>query len=372
MAKYMKYSAQIYNIYLKYISKDDIYVYSIDEIFADITNYLSYYEKTPEELVGMIIKDVYETTGITATAGIGPNLFLCKIAMDIVAKHKEPNEIGVRIATLDVDSYRQLLWNHLPITDFWRIGPGISKRLENYQIKTMGDIARTSIENEDLLYKILGINAELVIDHAWGYEPTTISDIKNIKPKNRSITQGQVLHSPYNYKDALIIIEEMAELLALDLTEKKLSTDMLVLHVCYDKDNIDYDGELVKDKYGRLVPKPSHGTIRTKIYTQSSKIIREQFKKLYEKITDPSLMIRKVNLSACNLKPKEVSNMYEQVSLFDNNENTKKEAKEDEQIKLAMLKIKHKYGKNAILKGMNLQERATTRERNRQIGGHHE
>ena len=372
MAKYMKYSAQIYNIYLKYISKDDIYVYSIDEIFADITNYLSYYEKTPEELVGMIIKDVYETTGITATAGIGPNLFLCKIAMDIVAKHKEPNEIGVRIATLDVDSYRQLLWNHLPITDFWRIGPGISKRLENYQIKTMGDIARTSIENEDLLYKILGINAELVIDHAWGYEPTTISDIKNIKPKNRSITQGQVLHSPYNYKDALIIIEEMAELLALDLTEKKLSTDMLVLHVCYDKDNIDYDGELVKDKYGRLVPKPSHGTIRTKIYTQSSKIIREQFKKLYEKITDPSLMIRKVNLSACNLKPKEKSNMYEQVSLFENNESIKKEAKEDEQIKLAMLKIKHKYGKNAILKGMNLQERATTRERNRQIGGHHE
>lgn len=379
MAKYMKYSTAIYNIYLKYIAKEDIYVYSIDEVFIDITNYLKYYQMTPNELVSKIIRDVYNETGITATAGIGTNMYLAKVAMDIVAKHKEPDQIGVRIAELNEMTYKELLWDHQPLTDFWRIGAGYQKKLHQYLMYTMGDIARMSINNEELLYKLFGINAELLIDHAWGIEPATIESIKSVKPKNKSISQGQVLHSPYNYEKTKIIIEEMAELLALDLSEKNLMTNMLVLHICYDIDNKNYEGEVVKDHYGRIVPKPSHGTIRTKIKTSSTKIIKESFIKLYERIANPDLLIRKVNLAAGCLEAQKEEIYYEQFNIFDNYDDydlikseEKKQIKEEEQIKQVMLKLKHKYGKNAVLKGINLKDGATTIERNQQIGGHHE
>ena len=291
MAHYIDYSAKIYNIYLKYIAKEDIFVYSIDEVFMDITNYLKYYKLSPKDLITKIIKDVYDTTGITATAGIGTNLFLAKVAMDVVAKHITPNEFGVRIASLNEMSYRKMIWNHLPITDIWRVGRGISKRLEKYGMYTMGDVARCSINNEDLLYKLFGVNAELLIDHAWGYEPCTIESIKNYKPLAKSISSGQVLQSPYSYDKAKLIVREMAELLALDLVSKKLVTEQLVLTIGYDIDNItdDYNGEITIDHYGRAIPKSSHGTINLDYKTSSSKIITEAMIKLYERIINPKL-----------------------------------------------------------------------------------
>lgn len=387
MSLYMKYSTDIYNIYLKYLSKDDILVYSIDEIFCDITNYLNYYKKTPKELLTMIIKDVYETTGITATCGIGSNLYLAKIAMDIVAKHAEADEYGVRIAELDEMKYKKMLWAHEPLTDFWRVGPGTFNKLKTYGIYTMGDIARCSVENEDLLYDLFGVNAEILIDHAWGYEPCTIENIKNYKPTSTSISMGQVLTQPYEYKKAKLVIKEMAELISLDLVDKNFITDQLVLTVSYDIENLKnnkikrfYDGEIVKDHYGRDVPKSAHGTIRINHKTSSTKIITENLLCLYERIVNPILLIRKINIAACNLEIDENNNkkvFYCQFDLFSDNieEDMKIKSQFDDEInekkvQKTLLGIKKKYGKNAILKGMDLEDGATTIERNGQVGGH--
>lgn len=384
MAHYIDYSANIYNIYLKYIAKEDIFVYSIDEVFMDLTNYLKYYKLSPKELITKIIKDVYDTTGITATGGIGTNLFLAKVAMDVVAKHTEANKFGVRIAELNEMSYRKMIWNHLPITDIWRVGKGISKRLEEYGMYTMGDVARCSINNEDLLYKLFGVNAELLIDHAWGYEPCTIESIKNYKPLAKSISSGQVLQCPYDYNKTKLIVREMADLLALDLVSKKLVTEQLVLTIGYDIDNIteDYNGEITIDHYGRAIPKSAHGTINLDYKTSSSKIIIEAMIKLYERIINPKLLVRRVNMCATKLASEEDEKCkvrYRQLDLFSNLEEkdnkldyNREALKEENNLQNVMLKIKEKYGKNAILKGMDLEDGATTMDRNRQIGGHHE
>lgn len=387
MALYMKYSVDIYNIYLKYLSEEDIHVYSIDEIFCDITNYLQYYKKTPEELISMIIKDVYKTTGITATAGIGTNLYLAKIAMDIVAKKKEADEYGVRIAFLDEMTYRKELWEHEPLTDFWRIGKGIATKLARYGMYKMEDIARCSIEDEDLLYKLFGINAELIIDHAWGYEPCTIESIKNYQTINHSLSKGQVLTEPYEYKDVKIIVREMAELLTLEMVDKGYTTDQLVLTIGYDIENLknkriknEYQGEVIKDFYGREVPKSSHGTIRINHKTASIKTITDHLVALFEQIINPILLVRRINIAVCNLG--KIENLkkqktYEQLDIFTDNEEKDKRLKknfadEEKELKVekAILNIKNKYGKNSILKGMNLEAKATTIMRNNQIGGH--
>lgn len=383
MAHYIDTSAKIYSIYLKYLSSDDIFVYSIDEIFADITNYLKYYNLAPEELVTKIINDIYKQTGITATAGIGTNLFLAKVAMDIVAKHTKPNKYGVRIAKLDEMTYRKQMWNHKPITDIWRVGKGIAKRLEKYGIYTMGDIARCSIQNEDLLYKLFGINAELLIDHAWGYEPCTIESIKSYTPNNRCITSGQVLDYPYNYKETKLFICEMADSLALDLTAKSLVTDKLTLTIGYDIQNINnnYEGEITTDFYGRKIPKHAHGTITLTHKTSSSKIIMNALIKLYDKIIDPKLLIKRINLTAIDVTSEELEihkTKYHQLDLFSDSEkqtnileNEKKEEAKERKLQGTLLNIKEKYGKNSILKLMDLEKAATTKKRNEQIGGHH-
>ena len=389
MALYMKYSTDIYNVYLKYLSPEDIYVYSIDEIFCDLTRYLKTYKKTARQFVTQMIQDVYNTTGITATAGIGTNLYLCKVAMDIVAKHVEPNENGVRIAGLDEMSYRKILWDHRPITDFWRVGKGYATRLEKHGIYTMGDIARTSVKNEELLYKLLGINAELLIDHAWGWEPCTIESIKAYKPKTNSISSGQVLHCPYTYENAKLIVKEMTELLTLDLVEKDLVTNQMVLTVGYDIDNLtnssiskNYKGEITTDRYGRKIPKHAHGTVNIDHKTSSTKIIMEAVMNLYEKIMNKNLLVRRINITANNIvseKENENNNQknYEQLNLFVNYEEedkkraeNKKHEESEKNIQKAMLDIKKKYGKNAIIKGMNLQKEGTTIARNNQVGGH--
>ena len=383
MAHYIDTSAKIYSIYLKYLSSDDIFVYSIDEIFADITNYLKYYNLTPEELVTKIINDIYKQTGITATAGIGTNLFLAKVAMDIVAKHTKPNKYGVRIAKLDEMTYRKQIWYHKPITDIWRVGKGIAKRLEKYGIYTMGDIARCSIQNEDLLYKLFGINAELLIDHAWGYEPCTIESIKSYTPNNRCITSGQVLDYPYNYKETKLVICEMADSLALDLTAKSLVTDKLTLTIGYDIQNINnnYEGEITTDFYGRKIPKHAHGTITLTHKTSSSKIIMNALIKLYDKIINSKLLIKRINLTAIDVTDEKLEihkTKYHQLDLFSDSEkqtnileNEKKEEAKERKLQGTLLNIKEKYGKNSILKLMDLEKAATTKKRNEQIGGHH-
>ena len=387
MAHYMKYSTNIYNVYLKYISPEDIFPYSIDEVFCDITDYLNYYKMSPRELITKIIHDVYQTTGITATAGIGTNMYLAKVAMDIDAKHTEPDKYGVRLSELDEMSYRKKLWNHRPLTSFWRVGPGYAKKLEENHMYTMGDVARCSIENEDLLYKLFGVNAELLIDHAWGYEPCTIKDVKNCKPERKSISSGQVLHTPYEYEKAKLIIKEMSDLLSLDLVSKKLATDQLVMTIGYDVENLtnpkirkNYNGEITIDRYGRRVPKHSHGTINLEHQTSSSKIIMENMVKLYDNIVNKNLLIRKINIVANNLIGEEniqIKHKIEQIDLFsdykDKTEIIKKEQleeKQEKELQNILLNIKNKYGKNAILKGMNLEDGATTIDRNGQIGGH--
>ena len=382
MSYYMKYSSKIYNVYLKYFAPEDIYVYSIDEVFIDITHYLKTYNMKPRELVTKVIQDVYKTTGITATAGIGTNLYLCKVAMDIVAKHVKPDKNGVRIAGLDEITYRKLLWNHRPLTDFWRVGKGYAKKLEERRIFTMGDVARTSIRNEDLLYKLFGVNAELLIDHAWGYEPCTIKQIKAYKPTTNSISTGQVLHCPYNYEKTKIIVKEMTESLALDLVQKKLVTDQIVLEIGYDIDNLTnpnirnlYNGEITIDRYGRSVPKHAHGTINIDHKTSSSKILLEKVMSLYERIINNNLLVRRITITANKVENEsEVKeNPYEQIDLFVDYkelENKRKKEQAEKEIQKAMLDIKCKYGKNAILKGMNFEEGGTTRQRNEQIGGH--
>lgn len=386
MKKYMKYSTNIYSIYLKYLAPEDIFVYSIDEVFCDITNYLNMYQMTPKELVSKIIQDVYDTTGITATAGIGTNMYLAKVCMDIVAKHSEPNEIGVRIAEIDEMSYRKLLWNHKPLTSFWRVGKGIANKLEKNGLYTMGDIARCSLNNENLLYKLFGVNAELLIDHAWGWEPTTIEDVKAYKPERNSISSGQVLHSPYKYEKAKLIVREMIDLLSLDLTDKHLVTKQLVLDIGYDIENLInptirrlYDGEITIDSYGREVPKHSHGTINLDYNTSSTKVLSKKCIELFDRIVNKNLLIRKINITACNvINENQAKNevVFEQLNLFcstndsEQNIEEKKKQEEDNKLQHTLINIKNKYGKNSILKGMNLEEGATTIDRNNQVGGH--
>ena len=383
MSYYMEYSTRIYNIYLKWFSADDIYVYSIDEVFIDVTHYLQTYKITPRELVTKVIKNVYDETGITATAGIGTNLYLCKVAMDIVAKHITPDKNGVRIAGLDEMTYRKYLWNHRPLTDFWRVGKGISRKLEKNGIFTMGDVARTSEKNEELLYKLFGINAELLIDHAWGYEPCTIESIKAYKPVTNSISSGQVLHCPYNYEDTKLIVKEMTELLTLDLVKKNLVTSKMVLTIGYDIENLSnpeisksYLGEVTLDHYGRKVPKSAHGTINIDHKTSSTKIITNSVMELYEKIINKKLLVRRINITAENVVNEDDyknNKKFEQIDLFiDYNEVERQQNKEksEKELQKAVLDIKTKYGKNAVLKGMNLIEGGTTIERNGQIGGH--
>ena len=387
MNYYMKYSAKIYNIYLKYISKDDIFSYSIDEVFCDITEYLKYYNKTPKELATMIIHDVYNTTGITATCGIGTNMYLAKIAMDIVAKHMNPDKNGVRIAQLDEISYRKLLWNHTPITDFWRVGPGTARRLSNNKMYTMGDVARCSIENEKLLYKLFGINAELLIDHAWGYEPCTIKSVKSYKPISKSLSSGQVLHTPYTYEKARLIVKEMTELLVLDLVSKKYMTNLITLSVGYDISNLTdpnirkhYHGEVVLDHYGRYIPKSSHGSIRLEKRTSSTKIIMSKMLELFDEITNPKLLVRRINICFSSLLNESESSkevVYKQFDLFSDTKEIdtskiyeEKSIKEEHKLQETMISIINKYGKNSILKAMNLESGATTIDRNSQVGGH--
>lgn len=387
MKKYMKYSTSIYNIYLKYLAPEDIYIYSIDEVFCDITNYLKYYNMSAKELVGKMIKDVYETTGITATAGIGTNMYLAKVCMDIVAKHSEANEIGIRMAEIDEASYRKLLWNHKPLTDFWRVGRGYARKLEENKIYTMGDIARCSINNEDLLYKLFGINAELLIDHAWGYEPTTIKEVKEYKPERNSISSGQVLHTPYDYKKTKLIVREMSELLSLELVGKHFVTNQLVLTIGYDIENLTnkkiserYFGEISVDHYGRKVPKHAHGTINLDYRTSSTKVLSKKCIELFERIINKDLLVRRINICACNLVDESKAKndeVHEQLDLFSENinkslENEKEKEQREEELKLqrVLLNIKNKYGKNSILKGMNLVDGGTTIDRNGQVGGH--
>lgn len=389
MALYMEYSTRIYNIYLKYIAPEDIHVYSIDEVFMDVTSYLKVYKMTPEELAMTIILDVLKETGITATAGIGTNLYLCKVAMDIVAKHISADENGVRIAQLDEMTYRKKLWTHEPITDFWRVGHGYAKKLNQYGMKTMGDVARCSIGkdedfyNEELLYKLFGVNAELLIDHAWGYEPCTMADIKAYKPESNSIGSGQVLQCPYDFNKGKLIVREMTDLLVLDLVDKGFVTNQIVLTIGYDSENIKntkYKGEMKKDHYGRMIPKHAHGTYSFEEYTSSTKEILNGVSDLYDRIVNPELMVRRVNITANNIvRESDIikEEKYEQLDLFTDyekinaeKENKEKELAKEKRIQEAMLSIKKKYGKNSILKGMNFEEGATTIERNNQIGGH--
>ena len=387
MNLYMKYSTKIYNIYLKYIAPEDILVYSIDEVFCDITNYLSFYKLSAEGLVMKIIEDVYKTTGITATAGIGPNMYLAKVAMDITAKRMKPNKFGVRIAYLDEMKYKKELWNHKPLTDFWRVGKGYTKKLEEHGMYTMGNIARMSINNEDFLFKLFGVNAEFLIDHAWGYEPCTIKDAKNYKPLNSSISQGQVLHCPYDFEKAKLIVKEMVDNLVLELVDKHLKTDQIVLTIGYDIENLTnpsierrYKGEITIDAYGRKVPKHSHGTANIDHKTSSTKTITNEVMKLYDKIVNPILLIRRLNVTACNIvneENEESTSIIEQIDLFTNYEEISKQKEkslkdeiEEKKIQKALLNIKKKYGKNSILKAMNYEEGATAKDRNLEVGGH--
>ena len=394
MARYIEVSSMIYGIYLKYISPEDIHVYSIDEVFIDATSYLRLYDCTAKELTKTLISEVLKTTGITATAGIGTNLYLCKIAMDIVAKHIKADKNGIRIAELNELSYRQKLWTHKPLTDFWRVGRGISKRLSAYGIYTMGDIARCSMGkpadfyNEELLYRLFGINAELLIDHAWGYEPCTISDIKSYVPESSSLSSGQVLTEPYTFEKAKIVIREMTDALALELVEKGLVCDQLVLTVGYDTENAkdkeimkSYRGELTVDHYGRVIPKSAHGSINTGAYTASSARLLAAVTELFDNIVDRKLLIRRMCVVANHTAGKSTAqekNAFRQIGLFDVEADRLKnidisgdiDTEKDTRIQESILSIKKRYGKNAVLRGMNFLEGATARERNAQIGGH--
>lgn len=394
MALYMTYSAKIYDIYLKYIAPEDIHPYSVDEVFMDVTGYLSTYNKTPYEMAEMLIKDVLQQTGITATAGIGTNLYLCKVAMDIVAKKIPASKDGVRIAQLDEQSYREQLWDHKPITDFWRVGPGYAKKLADYGLETMGDVALCStgmggsIYNEELLYQLFGINAELLIDHAWGWEPCTMQEIKSYKTQAKSLGSGQVLTCPYSAFKARTVVMEMADQLALELLDKGFVTSQIVLNVGYDVENLSheqgrkkYNGVVVTDAYGRKIPKHAHGSKNFQEYTCSSKLLTEAAGQLFDQIVDERLTIRRLNITAGKLElekelPKK-ENSFEQLSLFVDYEQEEEARKierdhqnKERKLQEAMLSVKKRYGKNAILKGINFEEGATARERNEQIGGH--
>lgn len=388
MAFYIEYSTRIYKIYLKYIAPEDIHVYSIDEVFMDVTAYLSTYKMTAHELARTMIHDVLENTGITATAGIGTNLYLSKVAMDIVAKHIPADKDGVRIAEIDEMSYRKLLWDHRPLTSFWRVGRGIAEKLAKYGIETMGDIARTSINNEALLYRLFGVNAELLIDHAWGWEPVGMEHIKAYKPETSSMSSGQVLQEPYTFEKARNVVMEMADAISLDLVEKRLVTNQLILTVGFDRESLEqpevaarYQGNIVSDYYGRTVPKHAHGTANLNSHSSSSKEIIEAVISLYDKIVDHDLLIRRLNITTNNIiSETEATNKSKgpvQLDLFTDYEELaveaeKKHAERDKERKMqeALIAIKHRFGKNAILKGTSFSEGATARERNNQIGGH--
>lgn len=374
MAHYIRMSSEIYKIYLNYFAPEDIHVYSIDEVFIDATHYLKSYKMTARELADKIIRDVLRQTGITATAGIGTNLYLCKVAMDIVAKHIKADIDGVRIAELDEMSYREKLWEHKPLTDFWRIGRGISAKLARYGMFTMGDVARCSVYSEDLLYKLFGKNAELLIDHAWGYEPCTIKEIKAYRPENTSLSVGQVLQSPYEFQKARLVIQEMAESLALDLVRKKLVTDQMVITVGYDKSNLSggYGGKIKDDYYGRPAPVHAHGTQNLNCFTSSSKAIVDGVLTLFDRIADPSLTVRRMYVVANHtVYEDEIQPRCEQLSLFAPDEKPEdKPPKMERKIQDTILRLREKYGKNAVLKGMNFKKGATAVERNKQIGGH--
>ena len=386
MALYMEYSTRIFNIYQQFIAPEDIHVYSIDEVFMDVTKYLKTYKLTAHGLAMKIIKEVYARTGITATAGVGTNLYLCKVAMDIVAKHVPPDEDGVRIAELNEESYRQMLWAHRPITDFWRVGAGYARKLEAHGIYTMGDIARCSLTHEDWLYKTFGVNAELLIDHAWGYEPCTIADVKAYRPRASSIGSGQVLQSPYPFEKGKLIVREMTDLLVLDLVDKRLKTNQMVLTVGYDVENLtdpahrkNYRGEVVRDRYGREIPKHAHGTINLKEYSSSTRAITEAVMELYDRIVDKNLLVRRMYVVANNVVDQDEVPAEKpiQLDLFTDYSQEQKQRKEEEaalkkerNVQEAILSIHKKFGKNALVKGMNMEEGATTMERNDQIGGH--
>lgn len=436
MAHYIEYSTKIYEIYLRYIAPEDIHVYSIDEVMMDVTRYLVLYKKTARELAMEMIRAVLRETGITATAGIGPNLYLCKIAMDIEAKHTAPDADGARIAELDEMTYRRKLWSHHPITDFWRVGKGTAKKLARYGMFTMGDVARYSLKDEDLLYKLFGVNAELLIDHAWGWEPCTIDYIKAYRPENRSFSAGQVLQCPYEFEKARIVVLEMADAAALDLVEKRLAADQMVLTVVYDNENLTnpairekYRGPVKKDWYGRMAPKPAHGTVNLGRHTSSSRIITDAVLDLYDRIVDPDLLVRRIFLVTNHvIEEKEAkktpgkdrhlylhegggkdreehrendagpegregrktdsginpdneeeagAGSWQQLDLFtdyealeEKREREKAALEKERRLQEAMLEIRRKFGKNAILKGTSLQEGATMRDRNQSIGGH--
>ncbi len=387
MAYYMKYSTRIYDIYLKYIAPEDIHVYSIDEVFMDITSYLDTYKLSPHDLAMRIINDVLETTGITATAGIGTNMYLAKIAMDVMAKKMKADKNGVRIAFLDELTYRKELWTHRPLNDFWRVGKATAKKLEQNGFYTMGDIAAQSLNEygEEKLYKLFGVNAELLIDHAWGWEPCEIKDIREYIPENKSICSGQVLHCPYDFESAKLIVREMIEMLALDLVEKQHATDQIVLTVGYDVENItsnkiEYKGEVTTDAYGRKVPKHAHGTVNIGMHTTSTMIMMEKVLELYDKIVNPQLMVRRINIAANHIIPEgniKTTQSFEQLDLFTDydevckaEEKRKRNLQKERAIQEATINLRNKFGKNAVLKGMNLQKGATAKERNKQIGGH--
>ena len=393
MAHYIEYSARIFDIYLRYVDSEDIHVYSIDEVFIDATAYLKTYKMTAREFTLRIISEVLKETGVTATAGIGTNMYLCKVAMDILAKKMPADKDGVRIAEVDEMSYREQLWNHTPLTDFWRVGHGYAKKLISNGIYTMGDVARCSLgkeneyHNEALLYQLFGINAELLIDHAWGWEPTTMENIKGYKPQKKSIGSGQVLHCPYSAEKAKLIVKEMTDLLVLDLVDKGLVTDQMVLTIGYDIDNLrnpviknKYRGEITTDHYGRQVPKHSHGTINLPFQTSSTKVIMKAVEELFDRIIHLDLQVRRVNIVASRVIPESDvvdQEVFEQLDLFTDynaldceKELQKKELEKEKRMQRMILSIRKKFGKNAMLRGMNFEEGAMTRERNGQIGGH--
>lgn len=380
MARYMEISAEIYGIYLKYVAAEDIHIYSVDEVFIDATDYLRTYKLSPREFAMTLIRDVLDTTGITATAGIGTNLYLCKVAMDIVAKHIEPDKNGVRIARLNEMSYRRMLWEHRPLTDFWRIGRGYSQKLARYGMFTMGDVARCSVENEELLYELFGINAELLIDHAWGWEPCTIADIKSYVPESSSLSVGQVLQEPYDFEKGRLIVREMADSLSLDLVDKGLTADQIVLTVGYDIENLSspeklagYSGEIKSDFYGRLLPKSAHGSVNLERRTSSSRLILKAVTELYNEIVCENFTVRRMYVVANHILGEGAESVPEQQSLFTDFEKIEREERtlsREANMQRALLKIKKRYGKNAILRGMDLEEGATAVSRNMQVGGH--
>lgn len=385
MARYVEVSAAIYSIYLQYVAPEDIHSYSIDEVFIDATSYLKIYRKSAHDFALELVHKVLEKTGITATAGIGTNLYLCKVAMDIVAKHLPADADGVRIAELDEATYRKTLWGHRPLTDFWRFGRGVAVRLYALGIETMGQLARASMQHEDLLYNVFGVNAEILIDHAWGWEPCTIAAIKAYRPSAHSLSNGQVLSQPYDFRKARVVVQEMAGEMAMRLFEKQLVTDHIALHIRFDTgmlaDGKHYEGEIVKDHYGRNTPKPVHGTEKAKAPTSSISTLENLFLQVYDRIVGEDTLIRGINLTVDNVTYSKVSEAKKiepiQLNLFENSEKRQQEIRteqamqqREEKMQKAILSLKQAYGKNTILRGLNFSEGATARQRHSQIGGH--